>query len=114
MSMNTLFFVMPVLVPMSLVVVMLVVMLVSFIRRLSVVLRAHVDIEFDSLDSPANQVPGVEMVSFERQLLQLGLEFGEVQAQIQHGAEEHVPAHSTKDIEIKSFHKIPEAWQREE
>jgi hypothetical protein len=72
------------------------------VLRLGLVGITQMHIEFHPFDLAAFGPMGVKMVVVQRELPQLPLDLVEVHAQVNHRAQEHVPADAAENIQVKS------------
>ena len=70
----------------------------------------QVDVELHAFDGALRFAGGVEVVfAFEAEFLQFSFERLKIDAEIKHGANEHVAADSAENVEIESFHFLSAA-----
>ena len=63
-----------------------------------------VDVEFDARDAGFFRAVRMQVIAIELELLELALEFLEIDAQVQKGADEHITGNAADEVEIKGAH----------
>ena len=75
---------------------------VGFIVPARLIVQMHV--EFNSFQSRFLLASGVEVVAIQAQFLKLAFEDLEIDPQVEEGTDQHIPAESAEDIEVKMAH----------
>ncbi len=84
-------------------------MFVRFVRvRVGVGMGAifQVDVELHAFDAGFRAAGDVEVVTGKVELGQVGLQRVKINAEINQGAEKHIPTDAAEDIEVKEFHRF--------
>ena len=84
--------------------VSVVVTVTTLMSSMMVMIAGEMNIKFDAGNASLVAPGKVEMVLIQPQLAQLRFEFCRVDAQVDQGANEHVTADTTEQVQIKSLH----------
>jgi len=78
------------------------------------VMVVEVNIEFDAFDAGLEGANSMEVEFAEAELFEFVLQNGEVDTEIEQGADEHIAADAAEDIEIERFHELGKAGRTDD
>src|ERR1043165_7986232 len=81
---------------------MLLFLIVVMVMVMMIILQMH--IELYTFDVGFLSASSVEVVIVELELLEFGFELFEIEAQVEHRADEHIAADPAENVEVDSFH----------
>lgn len=83
----------------------MVVVFVMVVTMMMIVVMREMNVELSPRDAALLTFLNVQMVTLQPQLFEFRLQGGRVYSQVDQGTNEHVPANTAENIQIKRFHK---------